>query len=133
MSKATVITWTGQIIPAAFFGYAGWTKLTQTPEAMAAMGWNWTLEVPTWLIIMIGSAESLGAIGLILPAALGILPWLTTAAAAGLILLQFAAIAFHVSRHEFSVLWLNAIVVAITALVLAARLRTRGPVFRCPV
>jgi uncharacterized membrane protein YphA (DoxX/SURF4 family) len=132
MSKTTIVTWTGQILLAAFFGYAGWTKLTQTPETMAAMGWNWTLEVPTWLITMIGSAEILGAIGLILPTALGILPWLTTAAAAGLVLLQFTAIAFHVSRQEFSVLWLNAIVIAIAALVFAARLRTRGPLFRCP-
>ncbi|MBP2563271.1 VIT1/CCC1 family predicted Fe2+/Mn2+ transporter [Neorhizobium galegae] len=132
MNKTTIVTWTGQILLAAFFGYAGWTKLTQTPEAMAAMGWNWTLEVPTWLITMIGSAESLGAIGLILPVALGILPWLTTVAAAGLALLQCAAIAFHVSRQEFSVLWLNVIVVAIIALVLAVRLRTRGPLFRRP-
>ncbi|MCM2397850.1 DoxX family protein [Rhizobium sp. S95] len=132
MSKTTTFAWTGQILLAAFFGYAGWTKLTQPPEAMAAMGWNWTLEVPTWLITLIGSAESLGAIGLILPAALGILPWLTTAAVAGLLLLQFAAIAFHVSRQEFSVLWLNAIVVAIIALVLAARLRPSGHLFRSP-
>lgn len=124
MSKTTIVIWAGQILLAAFFGYAGWTKLTQTPEAMAAMGWNWTLDVPTWLITSIGSAETLGAIGLVLPAAIGILPWLTTAAAAGLVLLQFAAIAFHVSRQEFSVLWLNAVVIAIAALVFVARLRT---------
>jgi len=37
MSKTTIATWTGQVLLAAFFGYAGWTKLTQTPEAMAAM------------------------------------------------------------------------------------------------
>lgn len=124
MSKTTIVIWAGQILLAAFFGYAGWTKLTQTPESMAAMGWNWTLDVPTWLITSIGSAETLGAIGLVLPAAIGILPWLTTAAAAGLVLLQFAAIAFHVSRQEFSVLWLNAVVIAIAALVFVARLRT---------
>jgi len=124
VSKTTIVIWAGQILLAAFFGYAGWTKLTQTPEAMAAMGWNWTLDVPTWLITSIGSAETLGAIGLVLPAAIGILPWLTTAAAAGLVLLQFAAIAFHVSRQEFSVLWLNAVVIAIAALVFVARLRT---------
>lgn len=122
MSIATNLIWTGQILLAAFFAYAGWTKLRKTPQAMAAMGWTWTSEAPTRLIRMIGLAEILGAIGIILPAALGILPWLTTAAAAGLTLLQLAAIVFHISRHEFSVLWLNAIIVSITVLVLAARL-----------
>ena len=122
MSKATLLLWAGQILLAAFFAYAGWTKVTKAPSAMAAMGWTWTTEVPIWLIRMIGLAEILGAMGLVLPAALGILPWLTTAAAAGLALLQLAAIVFHMFRREFSVLWLNAIIISITILVFAFRL-----------
>jgi uncharacterized membrane protein YphA (DoxX/SURF4 family) len=44
----------------------------------------------------IGGLELLAAIGLILPTALNVVPLLTAAAAAGLVLLMIGAIAYHV-------------------------------------
>jgi len=56
--------------------------------------------VPRALVQAIGIAEILGALGLILPAATGIYPWLTPVAAVALALLMFLAAVFHALRHE---------------------------------
>jgi len=52
--------------------------------------------------MFIGAAELLAAVGLILPAATRILPWLTPLAAAGLMIITGGAIVFHLSRGETS-------------------------------
>lgn len=109
--------WAGRITLALFFAYAGFLKLSSTPEALSAMGWNWTADVPPLLITFIGVMELLGTIGIILPAALRILPCLTTLAAASMLLLQFAAVGLHLSRGENGVLWLNAILILVTGAV----------------
>ncbi|MFE6996859.1 DoxX family protein [Microbacterium sp. NPDC057659] len=48
---------------------------------------------------LIGIAEVLGAIGLIVPALTGVLPWLTPLAALGIAIIQFLAIFAH-RRHS---------------------------------
>lgn len=50
----------------------------------------------------IGVAELLAAVGLILPAATGILPWLTPLAAAGFAPIMAGAVVFHLRREETS-------------------------------
>lgn len=117
-----LLMWSGQALLALFFGYAGWMKLGQTPDALAAMGWHWAADVPPALIVFIGLAELLGAIGIVLPAALRILPWLTSAAASGMVLLQVAATVLHLSRGEFENLWLNGVVLVLAGTVVALRL-----------
>jgi uncharacterized membrane protein YphA (DoxX/SURF4 family) len=109
--------WAGRAVLALFFAYAGFLKLSRTPEALAAMGWHWTVDVPPSLITFIGIMEVLGAIGIIFPAALRLLPWLATLSAAGMLLLQLAAVALHLSRGETGVLWLNAILVLVAGAV----------------
>ena len=76
MKTKDTIVWVGQALLALFFAYAGWMKLSQTPAALTEMGWHWAADVPPALIIFIGVMEILGAIGIVLPAALRILPWL---------------------------------------------------------
>jgi uncharacterized membrane protein YphA (DoxX/SURF4 family) len=66
-------------------------------------------------------AELLGAAGLILPAATGILPSLTPLAAAGLALVMLGAIIFHVSRREYPNLILNTILLAMSVFVAYGR------------
>ncbi|MCM2476426.1 hypothetical protein HGO38_23520 [Rhizobium sp. CG5] len=46
-------------ILAQFFAYAGFLKLSRTPEALAALGWHWTVDVPPSLITFIGIMEVL--------------------------------------------------------------------------
>jgi hypothetical protein len=74
------------------------------------------------LVRTIGVLEILGAVGLILPPMTGIAPWLATAAAIGLALIQVGAVALHLSRGEARDIWLNIIPRATGAL--AARLGT---------
>ncbi|BCH67765.1 MULTISPECIES: DoxX family protein [Rhizobium/Agrobacterium group] len=51
------------------------------------------------------------------PGSITYMPWLTTLAAAGMVLLQLSAVALHLSRGETRVLWLNAILVFVAGAV----------------
>jgi putative oxidoreductase len=71
----------------------------------------WANHVPAALVRFIGASELLGGIGLVLPEALGIFPWLTVAAATGLALLMLFAALFHAWRREFPSIGVNAVLV----------------------
>ncbi len=61
----------------------------------------WVSALPEPLVRTIGTLEILGAVGLILPALTGILPWLTPLGAAGLATVMVLAILFHATRREW--------------------------------
>ena len=52
------------------------------------------------LITFIGMAEITGSLGIVLPMATNIAPWLSPWAAIGLAIIMLLAIGFHVRRHE---------------------------------
>ena len=56
--------------------------------------------MPRAQVIFIGIAEILGAAGLVLPMATGMLPWLTPLSAAGLAVIVLMATGFHVRADE---------------------------------
>lgn len=130
MTPKHVLPWAGQALLAVFFAYAGIVKLTQSQAALDQMGWHWALDVPPGLIMIIGVAEILGAIGIILPLALRILPSLSTWAAIGMVALQLAAIVMHLTRGEISVLWLNVIITLVAVAVAIALARRVGATIR---
>lgn len=105
---------------------AGGIKLTlpveQLGKMMPPMG-----DLAPASIRLIGAAEVLGVIGLILPLATGILPWLTVAAAAGLVLVQVGAIVFQVSRGAQTRLPANVVLLLLALFVVVGRLAV-GPV-----
>ena len=68
-----------------------------------------------------GIAEVLGAIGLIVPMVTGIVPGLTIAAAAGLVLVQICAIVFHLSRGEGKAVPANVVLLLLALLVVIGR------------
>lgn len=119
----TIGLWAVQVLLALFYLYAGYNKLTQPIDALAAMNMGFVLFVPEWLTRFIGLAEVLGAAGLILPAATRILPRLTPLAALGLSTIQVLAILLHASRGEFMVLPLNLVLLALSLFVLWGRER----------
>jgi quercetin dioxygenase-like cupin family protein len=81
--KSMKITlWTAQILLALAFALAGASKLLTDPSALAT-SMPWVADAPAWLPRAIGLAELAGAVGLVVPAATGIRPALTTWAAAG--------------------------------------------------
>ena len=65
-------------------------------------------------IRLIGALEVLGAIGLVLPAFTGILPWLTPLAAIGLALLMVGAAVIHIRRGEYPNVIANVVLFALT-------------------
>ena len=84
--KKNVTLWVVQGLLAALFLFAGVMKLVVAPEAMAG-----PVALPTLFLRFIGVAETLGAIGLILPGLLRIHVELTPLAALGLSIIMAGA------------------------------------------
>ena len=82
---------------------------------------QWMAGVPKRLLTFIGLAEILGGIGLIVPAATGILPWLTPVAAAALALVMLLATGFHVQRREMPNIVTNLVLFAVAVFVAYGR------------
>jgi uncharacterized membrane protein YphA (DoxX/SURF4 family) len=109
--------WIAQVLLAAIFLVTGTTKLTQPRLKMAAGPMRWAADVTDAQFRTIGLLEVLGAIGLILPAALGIAPLLTPLAAVGLVLTMVGAIRTHVRYAETDRLAVPIVVLALALLV----------------
>jgi hypothetical protein len=91
--------WVAQVLLAVAFLGAGATKLSQ-PKEKLAKNMAWVEDFSQGTVRLIGALEVLGAIGLVLPALTGILPWLTPLAALGLALLMAGAVYTHLRRKE---------------------------------
>jgi uncharacterized membrane protein len=89
-----------QSLLAAIFLTTGLTKLTQPRAKLAAGPMPRAADVSDARFRTIGLLEVLGAVGLILPGALGIAPILTPLAAVGLTLTMVGALAAHVRLGE---------------------------------
>jgi uncharacterized membrane protein YphA (DoxX/SURF4 family) len=108
------------LLAAAFLG-AGGMKLTQPKEKLAT-NMAWVEDFSQSTIRVIGLLEVLGAIGLILPMALSILPVLTGIAAVGLVLTMIGAAITHIRRGEMPMLVPPAILGLLAAFVVVGRL-----------
>ena len=115
-----VVLWIVQALLAAVYVMVGSMKAVRPLEALSKRI-AWVRALPAGFVRFIGIAEVLGAIGLILPMVTNIVPWLTVAAAAGLVLLQVCAIIFHVFRHETRMLLGNIVLLLLAAFVLVGR------------
>jgi uncharacterized membrane protein YphA (DoxX/SURF4 family) len=113
--------WIVQVLLAAIFLITGMTKLTQPRLKMAAGPMRWAADVTDRQFRTLGLLEVLGAIGLILPAALGIAPLLVPLAAVGLVLTMIGAIHVHVRHGEA-----NRLAVPIVVLLLALFVAIEG-------
>lgn len=115
-SKAlNIALWVAQGILALIFLWAAYTKLFQPLEEAAKM-LPWAKDNPG-LVKITGVVELLGAIGIILPAALRIQPKLTILAAYGIIALMISAAVFHISRGEASLIGMNIFFLLLAAFV----------------
>src|SRR5213593_4311252 len=91
-----LVLWSVQGFLALFFLAAGAPKLI----GRGLERWTGFSELPRPLVVFIGFAEVLGAAGLVLPMATGILPWLTPLAAVGLAIIVLMATGFHLRADE---------------------------------
>ncbi len=96
------------LLAAAFAG-AGLMKLAQPKAKLAAAGMGWTEDFTDGQVKGIGAVEVLGAVGLVLPAALGIAEVLTPLAALGLALTMVGAAITHLRRGEGSMVPVNVV------------------------
>ncbi len=120
-SKAVHITlWVAQVLLAAIFIMSGFMKASTPVEQLSAMI-PWASDVPLALVRFIGTVELLGGIGLLLPSLLRIKPMLTVLASAGLAIIMFLAIPFHVSRGETQMIGVNALFMLIALFVVWGR------------
>lgn len=113
--------WIIQGLLAAAFLLAGVMKMTQ-PLNTLSKSMAWVRAVPGGFVRFIGVAEALAAIGLILPMATGILPWLVVAAAAGLVIVQVGAAIFHFTRREMQMIPINVVLLLLAVFVVVGRL-----------
>jgi hypothetical protein len=104
------------LLAAAFLG-AGVMKLSQSKEKLAASGMGWTEDVSAGAVKAVGALELLGAIGLILPAAVGVVPVLVPLAATGLALTMIGAIVVHARRGELQAIAPGSVLFVLSAVV----------------
>ena len=115
-----IVLWIVQILLAILFAMAGIMKVTQPVDRLEArMGW--VKDVGSRGVRLIGTLEILGAIGLILPALTGILPWLTPLAATCLGLTMIGAMIAHGRRGEYSSIGINVVLLLLTLFVAYGR------------
>lgn len=116
----TFALWVVQGLLAVLFLFAGGVKAFLPLPRVKKM-FPWANDVPPGLTRFIGGAELLGALGIMLPAVTGILPWLTITAASGLALVLLCAAVFHASRREFSGIGLTIILLGLALFVVIGR------------
>ena len=115
-----VALWVIQVLLGLAFLAAGGMKLSQPKEKLAEnMGWVEDFSQPA--VRLIGALEVLGAIGLVLPALTGILPWLTPLAALGLVLTMIGAALTHLRRKEYGNIAVNVVLLVLAAFVAYGR------------
>ena len=112
-----ILLWIVQVLLACAFGMAGVMKSTQPIDTLSQAGLAWASQVPVAMVRFIGVSELLGAIGLIVPAATKIKPFLTPLAALGLLTIMILAMAFHVSRGEVQATPINIVLGGLAAFV----------------
>ncbi len=116
-----IVVWIVQGLVALAFLAAGSMKAF-VPPATLSKNMAWVSSVPAAFVRFIGVAEILGALGLILPLATGIAPWLTVAAAIGLVIVMVSAAIFNVSRHETRHIGLDVVLLLLALFIAIARL-----------
>ena len=122
-----IAAWIVAGVLAALYLTAGTLKTTQPLEKLAGP-MPWTTSLSTAQVRLLGVAELLGALGLVLPKLLdvvddraGIEGTLTALAATGLTLVQLGAIPLHLRRGEPGVLPMNVVLALAAGFVAAAR------------
>lgn len=116
-----IVIWVAQIILALIFIGSGLSKLTQPYKKLAAQ-MAYVNDFTPGAIRGIGSLEVLGAIGIIVPALTGILPWLTPLAAGGLAVNMGGAVSTHLRRNELPMILFNLVLLGLAMFVVYGRL-----------
>jgi hypothetical protein len=103
---------------AVVYLFSGVGKLIVPKEKLAAVpGGGWVEDFSAGAVKAIGALEVLAAVGLVLPAALGIAPVLVPLAAAGLVVLMAGAVRTRLRRREPKAMAADLVYLALAAFV----------------
>jgi uncharacterized membrane protein len=116
-----IILWILQVLLTIGFLIFGVTHAFRFEWAKEQSRMKWVTAVPRRLLTFIGLFEILGAVGLILPALTGVLPWLTPLAALLIAVMMLLAAGFHIARREYPNMVFNFIRLALAAFVAYGR------------
>ena len=116
------LAWVVQVVLGVYFVAIGVLHFA-VPEGLPDQ-MTWMYDLPTWLHVASGTAEILGGLGLVLPAATRIRPHLTPMAAAGLAIVMVLAALWHVPRGEVSNVGFTLVLAVV--LIWLARVRWRS-------
>ena len=92
--------WTVQILLATAFAAAGCMKVFAYEKYKEVSEKKGPTNLGRGLVKFIGLAEVAGAVGIVIPMATNVVPWLSPLAATGLATVMLLAVVFHVRRHE---------------------------------
>ena len=109
--------WIIAIVLAVAFAGSGLMKLVVPKDKLVTAGQGWAEDFSPTNIRLIGLVEILGAIGLVLPAAVHIAPILVPLAAVGLALVMVGAIVVHDRRKEPMNIAVNVVLIALAVFV----------------
>lgn len=102
-------------------GMAGWLKVSR-PKVDMEDRMTWVQDYPQSTIRVIGLLELAAAVGLIVPAASGVLPVLTPIAAGGVAILMILAMLVHARRKESQFIVVNVVILALAVFVFWGRI-----------
>ena len=114
------LLWIVQVALGVYFILTGLIHYTVPPYLPGPM--QWMYEFPTTIHYIIGTAELLGGLGLILLGVIRIQTWLIPIAAAGLFIIMLGAIIYHLTRSEYQNILMNLILAGAAAFVAYGRL-----------
>lgn len=117
-----ILLWACQILLALVFLYSGINKSILTEQQLIARGQTGIVGYSPAAIHLIGIAEILGSIGIIVPWWSGILPWLTPVAAGCFAVIMLLAAPIHYRLKEPRNVATNLTLLASSMFVLFGRL-----------
>jgi hypothetical protein len=95
-----IALWAVQVLLGVAFIAAGGMKVFAYEKYKTMSEKNGPSGLGHGLVVFIGLAELAGAVGIVLPMAANVAPWLSPAAATGLAMAMLLAVFYHVRRRE---------------------------------
>ncbi|MGB1287843.1 MAG: DoxX family protein [Aggregatilineales bacterium] len=128
MEIPDIVIWIVQGLLGFVFLMAGGMKIATPKEKLIERMGNFTDWDPN-LIKLLGAVEVAGAIGIIAPVALDILPFLTPLAGIGLAIVMVGAMLTHLRRKEYPNIAVNTVLLLLAVFVVAGRIEPLAQLF----
>lgn len=122
---SNTLLWVLQGILALAFVVTAVRKFARSDEQIKALAW--ARDMQPVQVRIIGILELLGALGVILPALTGILPWLTPVAAVGLVILMLGAAATNLRYRLYPPVVSNLVLLILAGVVAYGRFVSPRP------